>query len=422
MDVPGGDERDGAGVPSGDEAEERRRRAETAGAVTEHLEGFADLPRLWAAAVAGEGAVRGMRHLETLAARLAELLETTEAAATVHPVERPLAPFLAACPRMDGEWELDTRDLGLRLRTVRLILPPLTWPVADDAEEVLLVGILLAQPPVHGGEQDRILVSTPTTDGMAGIHLVRAVGLPVLAGAARDLLSDRLATATVLARTSDVGAMRRTPGDLPAEDEDPDAAGAADRLLDLLAGLEHALSRRAAGVRGPDGTAPGDAEVVRRRDVLLAEAERIVVDVLQLLPAGTVEPVRIRTTLRPGDDPDDLDVLPVRYDLSLDLRDGARGAGLLEVVTPAGRAERPVLLPRVADLWTDHVDSALRRAHAVVPAFPRRPIDDAEEPLPVVDAPLAERSEPDPAELLRRMLAGVAGVADVAAGADDIPF
>jgi hypothetical protein len=53
------------------------------------------------------------------------------------------------------------------------------------------------------------------------------------------------------------------------------------------------------------------------------------------------------------------------------LREGLREMfreGLREVPSWTGSAERAVLLPHVTDVWTDHIDSTLRRADAVVNA------------------------------------------------------
>ena len=91
---------------------------------------------------------------------------------------------------------------------------------------------------------------------------------------------------------------------------------------------------------------------------------------------------------RTGDDPDGLNVLPVDFELELDLRAGHRGEGLIEVTTWSGSAERALLLPHLPDLWEDHIDSALRRAHAVVPAVRRTPDEELNLPVPEVDSPL----------------------------------
>jgi hypothetical protein len=97
-----------------------------------------------------------------------------------------------------------------------------------------------------------------------------------------------------------------------------------------------------------------------------------------------------------GEDPDGCDVLPLTYDLQFDLTEQHRGEGLLEVSSWTGTSQRAVLFPHVADLWTDHVDSALRRANAIVPGVRRRVHDERMDPVLEVAAPAhawdAERS------------------------------
>jgi hypothetical protein len=51
-----------------------------------------------------------------------------------------------------------------------------------------------------------------------------------------------------------------------------------------------------------------------------------------------------------------------------------------------------VLLPHVTDLWTDHIDSALRRANAIVPGIRRRLHDEAMEPVAQAGPPEREVS------------------------------
>jgi hypothetical protein len=88
-------------------------------------------------------------------------------------------------------------------------------------------------------------------------------------------------------------------------------------------------------------------------------------------------------------------VLPLTYDLQLDLAAQHRGQGILEVSSWSGRVERAVLLPRFADLWAAHVDSALRRANAIVLSVCRTLYDDTIDPVLEVEAP-ARAFDPDP--------------------------
>ena len=89
-----------------------------------------------------------------------------------------------------------------------------------------------------------------------------------------------------------------------------------------------------------------------------------------------------------GEDPDGFDVLPLTYELQLDLIEKHRGQGLLEVSSWTGSAERAVLLPHGTDLWTDHIDSALRRANAIVPGVRRGLHDETMGPVAEVGPPV----------------------------------
>jgi len=102
------------------------------------------------------------------------------------------------------------------------------------------------------------------------------------------------------------------------------------------------------------------------------------------LPEGTVEPVRLTFRVTTGEDPDGFGVLPITYNLQLDLTETNRGEGLLEVSSWTGRA---VLLPHVADLWTDRIDSALRRTNAIVPGIRRVLHDETMDPVVEVGPP-----------------------------------
>lgn len=397
---------EGPEVGRADGGSERSLTGDVEATFTAHVQRLAELPTLWAGLMAGERRVRGRRHLEVLAVRLTELLETTNGAGALHPASRPLAPFLDACPEIVGEWRLDAVDLLLHLERAQLQLPPLFWAwEVDDADddpavagdrvvgpgiEAMAAFVGLAQPPRFEGGHDEVFVGTLRSEGARSIQHLQAADLPVLAAAAHDHLVDRLPTSVLLARTSDLRAEPERPSIGPVHDVD--AARAADRLADLLAGLEDALARCAAARRGPDGgtEVEVEVEVEHRRAVLFDRAGRIEVGLRQILPAGTVEAVTLDVELLSGDDPDGLDVLPVVYDLRLDLRGADRGAGVLRVQKGAGRAERAVLLPAVTELWSDHIESALRRARVIVPAFPRRALDEARDPVPVVEPPLVE--------------------------------
>lgn len=378
-------------------------------AVQHLLARLADLPSLWLDVVGATGPLRGARHLDELTVRIVELLELTNGAAGHHPGERPLAPLLAGCREVRGSWRLDTRSGALRLEGMTAFLPVLPLRDEDMDEDVDRLAVMVGLRPPGGADGcDTVLVGSLAQRDALPIRHRGDAELPVLAVAVRDHLVDGLATATVLARTPEGPGAAPLPA--PAADRDPDAARAADRLLDLFAGFEHALARRAAAGRGPAGDAAGDAEVEHRRRTLLATAEEVQVEVQQRLPAGTLEPVRLHVTATTWDDPDGLDVLPLTYTLRLDLVAGARGAGVLEVGTWSGRSQRAVLLPHVADLWTDHLDSALRRAHVVVPAVRRPPRDDLEDPVPEVGPPVADDFDHEGAFRAIRALV------------DDVPF
>ena len=375
--------------PGGDEAAERRRRQASARTIADQLAMLRDIEVAWVELADHTRPVRTQRDMEAMTAHAAQLVEMTAVAGSVHPTKRPLRPLLERCPRIVGDWSLDTRAHALTLIEAKLWLPPLPLFVDSDTDpEWLLVRVDLRQPAADEDMSDVLLAST-LRGGEAGAHQhITRVNTPVLSSAVRDHLVAALPTATVLSRTAGDDGIAGVRA--PRPDRDVDGARAADRLVDLLAGLEHALTRRAIANRGPDGDAPGDAEVANRQAIVFDIADRIELHVRQTLPAGTLEPVLLSVDGRTGDDPDGLDVLPVGFVLELDLRDGHRGEGLIHVSTWAGGAERALLLPHLPDLWDDHIDSALRRAHVIIPAVRRTP--DEENALPVrdVDPPLAE--------------------------------
>lgn len=375
-DAAGGADADGAGIED--------RVAQLVG----HL---VDLPHHWPAMFADEGRVRGVRHLESLAIRLAELLESTNAAGMVHPSRRPLAPFLASCRDVVGYWELDTGDRVLHLERCEVDLQHLGWHwerdgSGEEVEEVLDVRLVLAQPTELGASQDVIRVVTVPAPDALPVMVDRTCELAVLAEAVRDALVEGLATASVLVRTAT--ARGRGPAAAVLPDHDPATARVADRLLDLLVGFEHVLAR-AAAVCGPCGQGPVEAEIERRRAGVFARADRVAVVVRQSLTVGTVEPVGLAILLATGDDAAGPDAVSPTYRLQLDLVAPRRGAGVLEVETPTGVSQRAVLVPHIAELWTDHVESALRRAEVVMPAFRRAAVHEFEDPTAVVDPPVS---------------------------------
>jgi hypothetical protein len=384
---------------SRDEEQEREQRETLAAEFAEGFGQLAEIERLWVERASPLGPARSERQVEALLPRVAELLELTYGAALVHPSDRPLRPLLERCHVITGEWELDTEALTLELVGATLMLPLLPVPRGpdllrnDDREEsgderhILGLGtrIILSQPPGPTAALDELGIALFRDGALASKEHWMRLDLTALADAVRTHLIDALPSATVLSRTStrDHGQPVRTP----LVDRDVDAARSADRLVDLYAGLEHALARGAAGGRGPDGDSVTDREVTHRKGVLLDAVNRVRVSVHQTLPGGTIEPVQLTYRATTDNDPDGFDVLPLTYDLQLDLTEQHRGQGILEVSSWTGRAERAVLLPHVADLWTDHVDSALRRANAIVPGIRRTLHDETIDPVLEVEAP-----------------------------------
>ena len=377
---------------SDDEAEEHRRRAEEAEQNAVTLALVLDVETLWDMLLGEIRPVTTERQFEAVVAHAAELVEATAVAGTVHPSERPLRPLLERCPIVFGGWRLDTEALTLTLHQAKVELPPLSLPGdSDGAPDTLDLHVDLAQPRANGEASDRLTVIARDAEGDAVIGKVLTVLTPLLAEGVRDHLTDALATATVLSHTS--SDENHQLFEEPAGDVDADAARTADRLVDLFAGLEHALARRDAGGRDPDGDSPVDPEVESRRTKLFAMSGGITVDVRQSLPAGTLEPERLTVIACTGADPDGYGMQPIPYRLSVDLRDTRRGEGILEVEGDVGQAERAVLLPRMTMLWTDHIDSALRRAHVLVPGVRRSLLDEVEHPVEEVEPPVGGEFE-----------------------------
>ena len=377
---------------SDDEAEEHRRRTEEAEQNAVTLALVLDVESLWDVLLGEIRPVTTERQLDAVVARAAELVEATAVAVNVHPSERPLGPLLVRCPRIIGGWRLDTEALTLVLQGAKVELPPLPLPAnSDGAPETLHLHVDLTQPRSDEEESDRLVVIARDADGDAVFGKALTVRAPLLAEGVRDHLTDALATATVLSHTSSE-ADRRLFDD-PETDVDADAARTADRLVDLFAGLEHALARREAGGRDPDGDSPVDPEVESRRTKLFAVSGGITVDVRQNLPAGTLEPERLTVLACTDADPDGYGMQPIPYRLSVDLRDARRGEGILEVEGDVGQAERAVLLPRMTLMWTDHIDSALRRAHVLIPGVRRSILDEVEHPVEAVEPPIGDKLE-----------------------------
>lgn len=371
-----------------DEADEGRRRDETAAELRETLERIAGIQDLWMEMLHGSAPVTNERQLAALAHRVAELIELTSVAERAHPSERPLRPFLEACPVVAGIWELDTTGPLMQLMGVMLQLPPLPLPTHEDGTRAIIDARVELQLPLDFGVLDTVRIERRAEDGFRSMqHCVR-VHASVLTDGIRTHLMDAIPTSTVLARSSSdwgIPPMRQ-----PKPDEDVDTARTADRLLDLLAGLEHALARRDGSSRRPDGATPADDEVANRRRMLFQSVSTIEVTVRQELPVNTLEPLRLRVEADTGPDPDGLDVLPTSFRLEIDLTVEHRGAGILHVGDWSGEAERAVLLPRVADLWSEHIESAMARTEIVMPGVRRRPVDEMESPAPSVGPPSAE--------------------------------
>ena len=367
----------------GDEEQERQQRETVAAEFSDAFGQLADIERLWVELVGPLGPARSERQVEALLPRVAELFELTYSSALVHPSERPLRPLLERCPAITGEWELDTQALTLELVGSALVLPLLPVPrgpnllTEDDGEGTeddrfslgLGTRVVLSQPPGPSAPLDALGIVLVHDGAFASQQHWMQLDLTELADAVRTHLVDALPSSTVLSRTSTQDHGQRVG--TPTEDRDVDAARSADRLVDLYAGLEHALVRGAAGGRGPDGGAVTDGEVTHRRGVLLDATERVRVTVHQSLPGGTVEPVRLAFRATTGEDPDGFDVLPLTYDLQLDLTEQHRGEGLLGVSSWTGTSQRAVLLPHAADCTTRRWSRCLTSRHPRVNATPK---------------------------------------------------
>jgi hypothetical protein len=375
-----------------DEADEQRRREESVAELREAIGRLARIEETWLDMTRNLDPVTNNRQVAALVHRVAELLESTGIAAETHPSERPLAPFLDACHSVEGLWELDTCELQMHLTRLSLGLPPLPLPTHEDGTRAALAASAELLPPPDCGLIDTLVIQRVGQDGVQSYEHSTRIDVPVLADGMRTRLIDAIGTATVMARASQ-GDGRGVPAvAAPKADDDVDAARTVDRLLDLFAGLELAIARGEAAGRRADGASPADAEIANRRRMLFDEASRIRVTIRHALPENTLEPIRLHIAANTARDPDGLDVLPAMFELLLDLTEEHRGTGLLSASSMQGRSERAVHLPRVADLWSEHLESAIRRAEMVVPAVRRRPIDELEFPVPSVAPPIAEES------------------------------
>jgi hypothetical protein len=192
-----------------DEADEGRRRDETAAELREALESLTGIQELWIEMLSGSAPVTNERQLAALAHRVAELLEMTSVAERAHPSERPLLPFLHACPVVAGIWELDTTGPLMQLVSVMLRLPPLPLPTHEDGTRAAIDAWVELRLPVDFGVLDTVRVERRAQDGIRSLeHCVR-VDASVLTDGIRTHLTDAIARSTVLTRSSSDWAYRR---------------------------------------------------------------------------------------------------------------------------------------------------------------------------------------------------------------------
>ena len=370
--------------------------AHDVGNVKERLALLTDLQETFVQMLGHPGPVMTEHHFKSLTHRVVELLELTDVAGSIHPNERPLSPMLDRCPHVEAEWDLDTEELSLRLAEVRLLLPVLPLPIDGDEPSIDGLGVRVdfSFDPVTipNGDFANVLIHS-VVDGELGPYAVSQwAGLPVLRVGLTDHLADALTTAMVLSRSGDHESSSSTsvlPEELP-QDSDAEAGRTVDALVAQYDWLERELLRRATAVRHPDGSQDGDDEVQASRDLLLETITRVRVRVRQTLPAGILTPVLLEYHGSTGQDLDESGLDLVNHELALALEGSLRGQGLLSLGEWQGTAARRVLLPHVCDLWDDHIDSAIRRAHAVVPALRRTPQAERENPTPYVDPPAGD--------------------------------
>ena len=368
----------GEDVGSGDDG--RRVRA--------LLDALADPDELWAAMVDGVGPVRSQRQVAALAHRVAELLELTQVAQHIHPTQRPLQGFLEWCGSVEGIWELDLDHLLMRLTTVSLWTAPFLIPSQEDGVAAGVVAFVhLFQPPTDTA-LDTIAVSVFEHDGSRSDEHELTLSIPVLAGAARDHLLSAIPTATVMARAPE-GFCFPAVND-PEEDSDPDAARAADRLVELLNDYESLLKRQAAEQRTPDGVSILTEEIARQQAVLFDHAYTTKVTIRHRMPENVLEPIRLSVDTHTGHDPNGDDPLPTAYRLELDMSEGHRGTGRIRTGNWSGQAERAIHLPHVTYTWIDHIESAMLQSQIVAEGIRRTPADEIANPIETVLAPIAE--------------------------------
>lgn len=392
-----------AADPHADQAWAERQSMDGAVGIAERMARLAAIEEQWGALVGPVDPVTSDRQLDALAQRVAELLDATLPAGSAHPSEAVLAPLVARMPAIEGLWFLDTDVVGNHLPQMELMtayahlpgLPLRTFGVeghdvdgaAQHLGSIVELDVSIGSEGRETGDAVHVVL---LEQHRHDLPVSRADGrFPALRSEVGRTLERAVASATVLS-TCAAPDERWQTYTRPAFDRDAEAARIADRLLELFAGLEHALARQAAGRRNPDRTSAADAEVTYRRELVLGSAKDVYVDVVHRLPENTLEPYRLSLRAATGRGPDPSDVLPVTYRLELDLSEGRRGMGILRTDDWRGRAERAVLLPHVTDLWTEYIESAIRRA-VITTRGVRRPVDDEEaDPLTEVEMPTGD--------------------------------
>lgn len=391
----------GVADPLEDQAEAARQQAEGSAEIATRMALLTDIEELWVALIGPIDPVTKERQLEALAHRVGELLDATVDADLVHPMEGVLAPLVARMPTIEGVWRLETEAAGTHRPEMELVgayasLPDLPLPTFGVDEQELEAsaqhlgvrldlnvhldpGVSVIPDFVHVTLLGDTVGDAPTTQ-VGGRY-------PSLRAEVGTTLERALASATYLSRCAPPDRRWQTRTEVQ-HDRDPEAARLADRLVELLAGLEHALARQDAGRRNPDRTSDADAEVAYRQSLVFASAEDVTVHLIHRLPANTLEPSRLRMRVATGLGPDRSDLLPATFLLELDLSDGRRGAGMLETDDWRGKAQRAVLLPHVVEQWTEYVDSAVARANVRTRGL-RRPIrDEVVSPIDEVPMPV----------------------------------
>ena len=371
--------------------------AHDAAGVKERLELLSDLQETFVRMLGHPGPVKTERHFESLTHRVIELLELTDVAGSIHPNERPLRPLLERSPQIEAEWDLDTGTLSLQLAEVRLFLPILPLPLDGDEPSVdgLVVRVDFSFDPVSvpNGDYATVLVHS-LVEGEPGPYATSNWALlPVLRAGLTDHLADALTTALLLSRSGDTWGSSQAsqpPSELPA-DRDAEAGRTIDELVTQYEALDRALLRRMTATRRPEGSRDGDGEVEASRGLLLDSITQAQVRVRQTLPAGVLTPVQLEYQASTGQDLGSSNLDFVSHRLAVALEGDRRGQGVLTVDEWQCIAARRVFLPNICDLWDDHIESAIRHAHAVVPALRRTPHAERDYPTPYVDPPVGEQ-------------------------------